>query len=138
MKRQAAALLMLTMVALPGLVNAQIKKVIKAEVPFEFVANGKTMPAGACTVEVDGSGQTILLISSGNQRLFVAPNATRSMNPSEKTSLVFHRYGDRYFLAAINREGQTNGYELTASGVEKELRAQNVSENDVTLLVAAK
>ncbi len=138
MKKHAVTLLILTMVALPGLVNAQIKRVIKADVPFEFVANGKTMPSGLCTIEVNNTGQTILLISSGKERLFLAPNAGQSVEPSEATTLVFHRYGNRYFLAGINQRGERRGYELPASRVEQELRAQNMTTDNVRLIAAGK
>lgn len=139
MKKQAATLLILVaMVALPGLVSAQVRKVIKADVPFDFIANGKSMPAGECTIQVRGEGQSMLLISSGKEHLFVSPNSAETLNPSEKTVLVFHRYGDRYFLSGISREGETSGYELPASRVEKELRAQKAPEGDVTLLASSK
>jgi hypothetical protein len=138
MKKQAATLLVLALVALPGLLNAQIRTVIKADVPFEFVANGKVMPAGPCTIEVSGDGQTLLWIKSGSQRISVAPNATESVAPSAETALLFHKYGGRYFLAGINREGENRGYELPAGRVETELRAQNVAEGDVMLLASAK
>jgi len=138
MKKHVVTLLILTLVALPGLLSAQTRTVIKAQVPFDFVAKGKTMPAGECTIEARGDGQTVLSINSGNQHLFAIPNASESRNPSENTSLVFHKYGDRYFLAAINRQGENRGYKLPAGKLEKELRAQNVAANDVTLLASAK
>jgi len=138
MKKHAATLLILTIVALTGLVNAQTRAMIKAEVPFEFVANGKTMPAGSCTIQAGGDGQAILSIKSGSAHLFVAPNSTESLNPSENTTLVFHKYGDRYFLASINRAGEQRGYELPVGKLEKELRAQNTVKSDVVLVASAK
>ena len=138
MKKYAVSLLVLTIIALPGLLSAQSRMVIKADVPFEFVVNGKVMPAGECTIKVAGDGQTILAIESGNERLFALPNSAESLQPSADTTLVFHKYGDRYFLASINRAGEQRGYELPASAVEKELRAQNSVERDVTLLAYAK
>jgi hypothetical protein len=138
MKKYAATLLVLTIIALPGLLSAQSRMVIKADVPFQFVVNGKTMPAGPCTIKVGGEGQTILAIDSGEKHVFVLPNAAESLHPSAGTSLVFHQYGDRYFLASINRAGEQRGYELPASRVEEELRAQNNVERDVTLLAYAK
>ena len=138
MKKHAATLLILTIVALTGLVNAQTRAMIKAEVPFEFVANGKVMPAGSCTIQAGGDAHTILTIKSGNEQLFVAPNSSESLNPSENTSLVFHKYGDRYFLASINREGERRGYELPAGRLEKEMRAQNAVRSDVILVASAK
>ena len=138
MKKHAVTLLILALVALPGLVNAQSRHVIKANVPFEFVANGKTMPAGECTIEVRSDGQNILWISAGDQHLFALPNSTESLKASDKTKLVFDRYGDRYFLSEISREGESRGYELPVSKLEKELRAQNVARSSVTLLASSK
>ena len=59
-----AALLLMTLVGVTGLLNAQTSTTVKAQVPFAFVANGKTMPAGDCTIAVVVNGQTRLSISS--------------------------------------------------------------------------
>ena len=136
MKKSAATLLILMLVGLTGLVNAQTNR-IKAQVPFDFVVNGKTMPAGECTIEVTGIDRHVLWIASGDEHLFVLPLASESLNSSSKTSLVFHRYGDRYFLENINREGATRGYQLPASKLEGELRARNTAEQILTLLASA-
>jgi len=137
MKKHAATLLILALVALPGLVNAQSRHVIKADVPFAFVVNGKTMPAGECTIETRGDGTPYLWISSGNQGLFAIPHRSDSLKPSDETKLVFNRYGDRYFLSEISREGESRGYQLPAGKLERELRAQNVAQSSVTLLASA-
>jgi hypothetical protein len=137
MKKHAAALLILTLVGLTGLVNAQVVEPrISAQVPFDFMANGKNMPAGECTITVRGDGAKVLWISSGSKSLFAIPNATESLKASEKTVLVFQRYGDRYFLARISRQGEAGGYEFPMSKLETELRAQNVPESDVIVLAS--
>lgn len=136
MKKHGATLLILMLAVLTGLASAQTK-VITAQVPFDYVVNGKTMLAGECSIKASGDGQTVLWIASDNARMFVLPNATESNQPSDMTKLVFHRYGDRYFLASIEREGENRGYELPASKLEAELRAQNVAEKDVVLLASA-
>ena len=138
MKKHAATLLILTIVALSGLVNAQTRTMVKAEVPFEFVANGKTMPAGECIVSGPGDAQAILSIASGKARVYIVANSSESLAASAKTSLVFHKYGDRYFLAGINREGETRGYEVPMGSLEKELRASNATKSDVVLVALAK
>jgi hypothetical protein len=137
MKKQAATLLILMLAALTGLANAQGTKVIKAEVPFDYVVNGKTMLAGECSIKVEGDAQTILWIASENDRMVALPNANESTKPSDTTKLVFHRYGDRYFLAGIRPQGESRGYELPVTKLEAELRAHNVVENDVVLLASA-
>ena len=137
MKKHAAILLILTLAGLTGLVNAQTaQNKISAQVPFEFMANGKAMAAGECTIRVEGDGTKILWIRSGNVTLAAIPNATESASASEKTVLKFHRYGDRYFLAGVSRQGEARGYELPMGKLEWELRAQNVTESDVTLLAS--
>ena len=136
MKKQAATLLILTLLAVPGFVSAQSRQIIKAQVPFDFIVNGKSLPAGECSIEAQGNGQTYLLVSSGSHRTFVLPNATESSTVSAETKLVFHRYGDRYFLSSISREGNNRGYGLPAGKAEKELRAQKAAEGEVTLAAA--
>ncbi len=132
-----AALLLMTLVGLTGLVSAQTSTTIKSQVPFDFVANGKTMPAGECTIAVDVNGRTLLSISSGEQHTVAFPIADESPRARKKTALVFHHYGKRYFLAAIEHEGGT-GYQLPASRPERELLARNVRWQVLTLLASAK
>jgi hypothetical protein len=137
MKKHAASLLILMLATLTGLASAQTAKVITAQVPFDYVVNGKTMLAGECSIKAQGDGQRVLWIASENTGMYVLPNATESTAASDRTKLIFHRYGDRYFLASIEREGESRGYELPASKLEAELRAQNVAEKDVVLLASA-
>ena len=70
-----AALLLMTLVGLMGLLNGQTSTSVKAQIPFAFVANGKTMPAGECTIAVDVKGRTLLSISSGERHALAVPVA---------------------------------------------------------------
>ena len=135
-KKHTATLLILMLVGLTGLVQAQMSTMVKAQVPFAFVANGNKMPAGECTIAIDVNGGTLLSISSGAQHAFVVPIADVSPNPLKKTALVFHRYGDQYFLIGIKHGGGT-GYQLPPSRLERELQARNLVEEVVTLLASA-
>lgn len=136
-KKHTATLLILMFVGLAGLVHAQTPTGLKAQIPFAFVANGQTMPAGECTIAISGEGREMLSISSGAQHVFVVPVAGESPKTVRQTVLVFHRYGNRYFLASIKRAGGTS-YEFTVSKTENELRAGNVAEEVLTLLASAK
>jgi hypothetical protein len=138
MKKHAATLLVLTLLAVPGFINAQSRQVIKAQVPFEFIVNGNILPAGECVIEARGDGQTYLLVSSGSRNVFALPIATESLTVSAESKMVFHRYGDRYFLSTVVGEGNNRGYELPAGKAEKELRAQKAAEDDVTLVASVK
>jgi len=138
MKKQATALLVLALLAVPGFVNAQSRQVLKAQVPFEFIVNGNILPAGECSIETHGDGLTYLLVSSGSHKVYVVPNATESSPAPAQPTMVFHRYGERYFLSSISRQGNNRGYALPSGKAEKELRAQNAVERDVTLVASVK
>jgi hypothetical protein len=137
MKKHATTLLLVMLIALPGLLSAQTTRTIKAQIPFEFVASGMNMSAGSYTINVSGDGQKVLSITNGRQHLFAVPNATESLNASQATSVLFHRYGDRYFLSGIKLEGWNRGYVLPAGRVETELQAKNAPESEVILLASA-
>ena len=132
-----AALLLMTLVGLAGLLNAQGPTTVEAQIPFTFVANGTTMPAGECTIAVVVNGRTLLSISSGEHHAYAFPIADQSSNTRKKNVLVFHQYGDRYFLTGIKRENGS-GYQLPVSKLERELQAQNVPWQVFTLLASAK
>jgi hypothetical protein len=132
-----AALFLTTCVALVGLGHAQMDTTIKAQVPFSFVANGTKMPAGECTIQIMVNGRTALSISCGTQHAFAVPIADVSANARKKTALVFHQYGDHFFLTSIKRQGGT-GYQLRTGSVERELQVRNVSWQVFTLLASAK
>ena len=135
-KKHAATLLILMMAALTGLANAQTI-VLQAQVPFDFVVNGKTIPAGQCLIQSLDGMQTVLSISNGNQHDWILSIGDPSPNPGKKTALVFHRYGDRYFLAEIKRTGKS-GYQLPPTRLEEELQAQNIPEETLTLVASVR
>ena len=138
MKKHAAAVFILSLAGLTGLANAQSGSTIVAEVPFNYIANGKVMAAGETRVKIENNGQAYLWIAAENRSAFAMPVPDDSTKPAAETKLTFHRYGDRYFLAGVQREGQTRNYELPAGSLEKELRASNVEERDVTLVASLK
>ncbi len=138
MKKHVAELFILMLAGLTGLVNAQTRPTVSAEVPFNYIANGKTMPAGDCKVRVEGDGGAILKITSEDQQIFALAIANDSAKAAEESKLVFHKYGTRYFLASVSRQGQNRSYSLPAGSLEKELRASNIQEKDVILVASLK
>lgn len=82
--------------------SAQTIKV-KATVPFNFIVNRATMPAGEYMVEsVDDQGKVLLIgdLNSKAKRLVVA-NSCDNVASATDTKLIFHRYGNRYFLSQV-------------------------------------
>jgi hypothetical protein len=57
---------------------------------------------------------------------------------SKAYALVFHRYGNRYYLVGVRLENSRVVYSLAPSGFEKELLAQNLRAGEEVLLALAK
>jgi hypothetical protein len=106
---------------------------LKAKIPFNFVVTGRTIPAGEYAIQsVDKQG-VMLSIRDADLRptSMVISHRCESLNRSAQTKLVFHRYGTRYFLAQIWREGDKSGYELPKSNHETEVAQDYQSQNVV-------
>jgi len=134
--KKAATILILTLMALSTLAAAQKRKIVGAEVPFEFIANGKTMPAAFYTITV--SGNSLLSISSGKSFVFARSNETALSQPASGTVLVFYRYAAHYFLSGIRCEGENRGYQLPAGKTEMEMQSKNATEGEIALIATAK
>jgi len=92
------------------------------DVPFSFVVAGQTLPAGHYVVQK--SGDAYIRISSATMGLYV-PTHTAQRSGSDGSKMVFHRYADAYFLAAVWVAGNTTGRELYPARAERELARNN-------------
>ncbi|HYL67913.1 MAG TPA: hypothetical protein VEX69_02010 [Candidatus Limnocylindria bacterium] len=96
---------------------------LEVNVPFAFEVGYKTLPAGSYRVESipTGAGSIeVLRSNNGDLRLQVLTTATLSTNGTTSSALIFHRYGNRNFLAQI-RTGDGHAREVFPSKQEKEL-----------------
>ena len=132
MKRQGLLSLILGVVLLPSLAYTQGMSgtVAAANIPFAFTVNSTTLPAGSYTIRNLGPGNNVLQISSYDARAGMLTTALHSGRKATRTVLVFHRYGDRYFLKSIERKGYASGYEFAECRLEKELRSQNMKDTE--------
>ena len=103
--------------------RAQSAYGLRADVPFDFVVGDKTIPAGRIIAHgVSESIQAPLAIANvaqGKQALRTA----RKVLGSERTNqgkMVFHKYGNRYFLAEICIPGYQT-WKVTMSKEERSL-----------------
>src|SRR5581483_8581372 len=124
MKRQVLTLVTVIAVLLvSGSAYAQTISV-KAEIPFDFVVSGHTLAAGPYTIDSMGNGGAkALLVRSADQqeKMIVLASGAQSAQPADRTKLVFHRYGARYFLSQIWVAGNPLGHQLPKSRREAEV-----------------
>ena len=96
-----AAVLAPTVLASGGVAQAQQQLVVN--VPFDFVAGGATLPAGAYSVRPLSHGPVVLVRKIGAP----AASAVAMTSPGQpkvgesRSVLVFQRYGRDYFLSQI-------------------------------------
>jgi hypothetical protein len=118
----------LTLTLSPLFSAAQLTNTEKiiTQVPFEFMIAGKAYPAGRCVVQKANDSGSLLMVSNGNAKVTFAIASPVETNgtASPGSALVFHRYGDRYFLWGMKIEGTRIVYRLPEGKLEKELRAQ--------------
>src|SRR5215469_2486905 len=103
MKRLTSTIIgMLGLVLVAAGANAQSLKV-KADIPFSFVVDKATLPAGSYSIDALSSSSTGLVIRGNDtkENMLVMSNHAESFKASPDTHLVFHRYGDQYYLAQI-------------------------------------
>jgi hypothetical protein len=91
---------------------------VVADVPFSFVVAGRQFPAGHYMV-TEESNVCLRISNSQHQGVFVPTHDSRR-SASDGSKLVFHRYGDTYFLSAVWVTGKTIGRELYGSRAERE------------------
>lgn len=131
----AAALLASTILAAPS--RAQSVS-LKGNIPFAFSIGDKTLPAGEYTVgRVEWNNETVQLIRSVDGSTSALVNTTpadQSGNDNEMR-LIFHRYGNRYFLSQIWYRADA-GRELFKSRREKEV-ANGEAPTEVAILLGA-
>lgn len=104
-------------------IQGQSETKVVADIPFNFMVGDTPLPAGEYTVERVRIASTFLLIQSADGRMCttISTNPVQASAIQGKRKLVFHRYGDRYFLSQVWTSGGYIGHELPKSRVENEL-----------------
>ena len=98
---------------------------LTVNIPFDFFVADKKMPAGKYWIgrSPQHSDDTFLMISSLNDHVksFRLTSRVETLKPKEGGTLVFHRYGDQYFLSQVWQAGESSGRMLFKSRREREM-----------------
>jgi hypothetical protein len=91
-------------------------------IPFDFYVGGEKLPAGEYLVRAETSRTTMRI-----QRRDQSPGAYFSIRPVEgreiqnQSKLVFHKYGEDYFLSQVWTAGRAGGQELSRPERQRKL-----------------
>jgi len=108
---------------------AQTNSNLRADVPFKFNVGKSALPSGDCGVVI--AGHVARIACAEDQAGIVGQEAR--MDATGVPQLVFHKYGDQYFLAEVWTDSK--GLILAETPAEKELRASSGMPKYTTLAV---
>ena len=97
----------------------------RASIPFDFVVGDKTLAAGNYAVDSVTAGGECLRVSNIGAKGVVARLTTPLNGTSKHDKMVFHRYGQSYFLAEIWTDGGSQGRQLMKSKQERAIEKEN-------------
>jgi hypothetical protein len=95
---------------------------VTADIPFPFVVAQQTLPAGHYIVSPT-STDSLGIHDAHNRGMFVPTQSAERSRSDNSCKLVFHRYGDTYFLSEVWVAGDAVGKALFRSRAERELAA---------------
>jgi hypothetical protein len=97
-----------------------------ADIPFDFTVQSATMHAGHYKLWATSMSSQLMQISNaqtGQSVLVLAPESgSTPVNDKTTAKLIFHRYGDRYFLSEVRTPGSIRS--ALPSKMEREYRAR--------------
>ena len=106
--------------------QGQSANTVVSNIPFEFIVADKTLPAGE--YQVSRSLGNALIIRTSDPDAAVI-RLTNEIQPTQdrRARLVFHRYGDRYFLAEVWTGAGDVGRQLLKSRQERAIEREMFS-----------
>jgi hypothetical protein len=96
---------------------------IRVDVPFDFTAGHSIFPAGKYTIRpAGGNANGVIRMTSddGEASVFLSTHSAQSVESKDETVVIFHRYGDQYFLFQVWAVGDTIGLEIPKSSMERQ------------------
>jgi hypothetical protein len=99
-----------------------------ADIPFAFIVAGRALPAGRYVV--NRLNDDIRMRDGQNQTVFVPAHSAERQARDHSSKIVFHRYGNTYFLEEVWVGSASIGRAVFPSAEERELKERGV-ENEI-------
>ena len=138
MKNAACKTLIALALALLALAPAYAQKTsATVNIPFSFTVDDVRMPAGEYVISLPSERVVNLQHIGGPEAKATMTNNGSSTNSDGHAKLVFHKYGNAYFLAAAWLPNSDHAREFFASAKETQV-ARNGGQDVVELALLAK
>lgn len=100
-------------------------------IPFDFVFGEKKFEAGKYSIgrAAHGADDTMMSIADndGRSKAILLSNAVIKTRANTRALLVFHRYGEQYFLVQVWAANATTGRQFPESKSERDVQKQLAS-----------
>jgi hypothetical protein len=119
--------------------QAQQDERVIARVPFAFAVGDANLPSNTYRLSRVNDHREMVLLRGDRTGAFVRTTEVSLPRDGSTPSLVFHRYGDQYFLREIRWDG-TSRLDLPLTKAERaaaERRADGAAQVMKTVIVAA-
>jgi hypothetical protein len=96
---------------------------IRVDVPFDFTAGHSVFAAGKYTIRPAGgytNGVMLITSEDGKASALLSTHYAQSAQSRNESVVIFHRYGDQYFLFQLWAVGDTTGSEIPKSSLERQ------------------
>jgi len=104
-----------------GAAFAQTPHTVRADIPFDFAVAGETMPAGHYEIDTRSAAMIVVRGANSGRTAIVNTADARTLDRQQEARLVFHRYGDQYFLHQVWTTDLNAGRELPQTRKERSL-----------------
>lgn len=113
--------------------TTSVSGTVRVTIPFQFSAAGKEFTGGEYLIARSSEKAITIRSLSSNGTVVVLTNSIVSRSTVVAPKLVFHKYGDRYFLTQAWLRVSDLGRELFVSPEEIKL-ARSIQQEQVTLV----
>ena len=116
-------------------IHAQEPLKLKLNIPFSFHVGKSAMPAGMYTLQNGKTAKGILTVraDSGAGTINIGTIPDYPSNPPAAGKLVFHKYGEEYFLYQVWTPGSDRVARLHESPREADLVAKGKNPDETVL-----
>ncbi len=145
LKRVTMLMLLSTMALVTAVTTAhgQSQHSVKASIPFEFIVGDKRL--AAADYRIDTVGEALAIRSAGAKNNVIRLANTMAPKEGKSARLVFHRYGNTYFLSEVWEGGDRIARRLVESRQERAMRLElpriankTTSYEDVVILASVR
>jgi hypothetical protein len=118
--------------------QTESQRLMKINIPFAFGVEDHSLPAGEYLVLTVTPERSIRIVSvDGKHSAIVNDLPNYASSPSPSSRLVFHRYGNQYFLTQVWTAGQNVARNTLSSKRAMEIASSGVTPQTFTILAVA-